>query len=75
MKPHNKLHFSKLGSQEPLNRISSLPAVVKKNECARALYYKLARREEADMEKEFGDKYLQYKKMTAMFIPLPRFSN
>jgi protein-S-isoprenylcysteine O-methyltransferase Ste14 len=33
------------------------------------LYYKLARREENDMLKEFGDEYIEYKKNTKMFIP------
>lgn len=33
------------------------------------IYYKLARKEERDMEKEFGVEYLKYKKKTSMFIP------
>lgn len=33
------------------------------------LYYKLAKREELDIEKEFGSEYLEYKKKTKMFIP------
>jgi protein-S-isoprenylcysteine O-methyltransferase Ste14 len=33
------------------------------------LYYKLARKEEADMEKEFGSSYLEYKQRTGMFLP------
>jgi protein-S-isoprenylcysteine O-methyltransferase Ste14 len=33
------------------------------------LYYRLARREEADMEAEFGDAYRQYKARTGMFLP------
>lgn len=33
------------------------------------LYYGLAKREEKDMEVEFGDEYLRYKKTTKMFIP------
>jgi len=33
------------------------------------LYYRLAKREEADMEAEFGDAYRQYRAHTAMFIP------
>jgi len=33
------------------------------------LYYRLAKREEADMEKEFGQEYTDYKKRTKMFIP------
>lgn len=32
-------------------------------------YYRLAKREEADMEKEFGDKYRKYKESVPMFIP------
>ncbi|MCD1293529.1 isoprenylcysteine carboxylmethyltransferase family protein [Methanocella sp. CWC-04] len=34
-----------------------------------ALYYGLAKREEKDMEKEFGSDYNEYKKSTKMFIP------
>ncbi len=34
-------------------------------------YYFLARREEKECEKEFGDSYLEYKGRTGMFIPLP----
>jgi protein-S-isoprenylcysteine O-methyltransferase Ste14 len=33
------------------------------------LYYKLAKKEEADIEKEFGNDYIEYKKRTKMFIP------
>jgi len=33
------------------------------------LYYRLAKREEREMEKEFGDKYVKYKRKTSMFIP------
>lgn len=33
------------------------------------LYYGLAKREEKDMEVEFGDEYVRYKKTTKMFIP------
>lgn len=33
------------------------------------LYVRLARREEQDMEKEFGDEYVRYRKRTKMFIP------
>ena len=36
------------------------------------LYYRLARREETDMEREFGDAYREYKARTSMFIPLPK---
>lgn len=34
-----------------------------------AAYYKLAKREEGDMEKEFGDAYKKYKERVPMFIP------
>lgn len=34
-----------------------------------SLYYALARREEKDMEAEFGNEYIEYKKKTKMFIP------
>jgi hypothetical protein len=33
------------------------------------LYYGLAKREEYEMEAEFGDEYVGYKKTTKMFIP------
>ncbi|MBN20972.1 MAG: isoprenylcysteine carboxyl methyltransferase [Bdellovibrionaceae bacterium] len=33
------------------------------------MYYRLARKEEKDMENEFGDKYRQYSKKTPRFIP------
>ena len=33
------------------------------------LYYRLARREEADMEREFGAEYIAYKRRTGMFLP------
>lgn len=33
------------------------------------LYYRLARREEADMEQEFGDEYRAYRAHTGMFFP------
>ncbi len=36
------------------------------------VYYRLARKEEEDMLRQFGDSYEQYKKVTGMF--LPRFS-
>ncbi len=36
------------------------------------LYYRLAKREEADMEKEFGQPYLDYKARASMFVPLPK---
>jgi protein-S-isoprenylcysteine O-methyltransferase Ste14 len=34
-----------------------------------ALYYKLAKKEEGDIEKEFGKEYVEYKRTTKMFIP------
>jgi len=34
-----------------------------------ALYYRLARREEADMEAEFGEAYRTYRSRTGMFLP------
>lgn len=33
------------------------------------MYYRLAKKEEADMQKEFGTEYVEYKKRTSMFIP------
>jgi protein-S-isoprenylcysteine O-methyltransferase Ste14 len=36
------------------------------------MYYRLAKREEADMEAEFGETYRYYKATTSMFIPLPK---
>ena len=33
------------------------------------LYYKLAKKEEADMQSEFGEQYKLYKRMTGMFLP------
>ncbi len=33
------------------------------------LYYRLAKKEERAMEEEFGDKYVEYKKKTRMFMP------
>ena len=35
------------------------------------LYYRLARREEADMMAQFGTAYEEYRERTAMFIPSP----
>lgn len=32
-------------------------------------YYRLSKKEEADMEKEFGDKYRKYKENVPLFIP------
>ncbi|MBI5903329.1 MAG: DUF1295 domain-containing protein [Deltaproteobacteria bacterium] len=32
-------------------------------------YYKLSRREEEEMEREFGDKYGKYREAVPMFIP------
>ena len=34
-----------------------------------ALYYRLAKKEEKEMEREFGDKYTEYKRRTHLFIP------
>ena len=33
------------------------------------LYYRLAKKEEREMEREFGDKYTEYKRRTHLFIP------
>ena len=33
------------------------------------MYYRLAKKEEKDMEKEFGNQYLEYKSKTSMFLP------
>jgi protein-S-isoprenylcysteine O-methyltransferase Ste14 len=33
------------------------------------LYYKLAKREEAEMEQQFGEAYRQYRSRTGMFLP------
>lgn len=33
------------------------------------IYYRLARREEADMEAEFGEAYRDYREQTGMFLP------
>ena len=33
------------------------------------LYYRLARKEEAEMEKEFGQQYFTYRSKTGMFLP------
>lgn len=38
------------------------------------LYYRLAKREEKDMEKEFGNEYVEYKKRTSMFLPSLKLS-
>ena len=35
------------------------------------VYYRLARREEADMEREFGQACRDYKAQTGMFLPVP----
>ncbi len=37
--------------------------------CLLALYYYLAKKEEKDVEAEFGQEYVDYKKNTKMFIP------
>lgn len=36
------------------------------------MYYRLARREEADLEAAFGDEYRRYKKLVPAFLPLGR---
>lgn len=36
------------------------------------LYYRLAKKEERDMEREFGRQYIEYKRRTSMFIPFPK---
>jgi protein-S-isoprenylcysteine O-methyltransferase Ste14 len=36
------------------------------------LYYRLARREEREMEAEFGEAYRRYLRETSMFVPMPR---
>lgn len=33
------------------------------------LYYKLTKREEKDLEKQFGTEYMKYKERVPMFIP------
>lgn len=33
------------------------------------MYYRLVRREEKDMEKEFGREYVLYRERTGMFLP------
>ncbi len=33
------------------------------------LYYRLAKKEEGELEKEFGNQYIEYKKKTTMFLP------
>jgi protein-S-isoprenylcysteine O-methyltransferase Ste14 len=37
------------------------------------LYYRLARKEEVDMQLEFGQAYSEYKRRTSMFLPLASF--
>ena len=39
------------------------------------LYYRLAKKEERDMEKEFGADYKEYKKNTGMFLPVLKNNN
>jgi protein-S-isoprenylcysteine O-methyltransferase Ste14 len=36
------------------------------------LYYRLARREEREMEAEFGEAYRRYLRETSMFVPMPK---
>ena len=38
------------------------------------MYYRLAKREERDMEAEFGQEYVEYRKRTSMFLPLKVFT-
>ncbi|MCL4465925.1 MAG: hypothetical protein M1401_09250 [Chloroflexi bacterium] len=38
------------------------------------LYYRLARREEADTEREFGQACRDYRRHTGVFLPLKAFS-
>ena len=33
------------------------------------IYYRLAKKEESDMEVEFGSKYIEYRRKTGMFLP------
>ncbi len=33
-------------------------------------YYRLAKKEEKEMENEFGEEYTKYKQKTPMFLPL-----
>ncbi len=37
------------------------------------LYHRLARREEREMEAQFGEAYRQYLRQTSMFLPMPKF--
>ncbi len=39
------------------------------------LYVRLARKEEQDMEREFGAAYVEYKARTGMFFPKLRLGN
>ena len=34
-------------------------------------YYRLAKKEEKEMEKQFGEKYIEYKKRVPMLLPHP----
>ncbi len=38
------------------------------------VYYRLARKEEEDMQKEFGDAYIEYTRRTGMFLPALKLS-
>lgn len=40
-----------------------------------ALYYKLARREEAELESQFGKAYVDYRERTGMFLPIRKSAN
>jgi len=37
-----------------------------------AVYYRLARLEEKEMETQFGEAYLKYKRRVSMFVPFPK---
>jgi protein-S-isoprenylcysteine O-methyltransferase Ste14 len=37
-----------------------------------SMYYFLARKEDAELEKEFGEEYAAYRRKTPMFLPFPR---
>ncbi len=36
------------------------------------MYYRLARREEREMEAQFGEAYHRYLRQTSMFLPMPK---
>jgi protein-S-isoprenylcysteine O-methyltransferase Ste14 len=51
-----------------LSEWATLPLLVMWSVLA-VIYYRLARREESDMEAEFGEEYLRYRQVTGMFLP------